>query len=130
MAEWVPPKINYWDTPRPVGGEDFKRIEGNTQYLKEQMDELAAHRLMGKKIVLIASGTATIADSDLLPKEIILNNARDGDFLIASTRFDWEIHYGRPFTSPLQNVYYLRLRLPSNFSRMTTSYQVIALRDA
>lgn len=122
MAEWVPPKIDYWDTPRPVGGEDFKRIEGN-------IDELATHRLMGKKIVLIASGTATITDSDLLPKEIILNNARNGDFLIASTRFDWEIHYGRPFTSPLQSVYYLRLRLPSNLSQMTASYQVIALRD-
>lgn len=33
MAEWIPPKIDYWDTPRPVGGEDYKRIEGNIQYL-------------------------------------------------------------------------------------------------
>ena len=38
MAEWIPPKIDYWNTPRPVGGEDYKRIEGNTQYLKEQVD--------------------------------------------------------------------------------------------
>lgn len=35
MAAWVPPKIDYWDTPRPVGGEDYKRIEGNTQWLRE-----------------------------------------------------------------------------------------------
>lgn len=40
MANWTTPKVDYWDTPRPVGGEDFKRIEGNTQYLKEQTDGL------------------------------------------------------------------------------------------
>lgn len=129
MAEWVPPKTN-WQAGDVPGAEDFNRIEGNMQHLKEQTDELA-HRLMGKKIVLIASGTTTITDSDPLPlKEIVLNNARDDDFLIASTRFDWEIHYGITFASPFQSVYYLSLRLPSGFSRMTASYQVIALRDA
>lgn len=40
MAEWIPPKIDYWNTPRPVGGEDFKRIEGNAEYLKEQTNYL------------------------------------------------------------------------------------------
>ena len=34
MAEWIPPKIDYWDTPRPVGGEDLKRIEGNIAALE------------------------------------------------------------------------------------------------
>jgi hypothetical protein len=123
---WQTPKTN-WQAGDIPGAGDFNRIEGNTQYLKEQTDGLSA-QLMGKKIVLIASGAATIADSD---RTIILNNARDGDFLIASTRFDWEIHYGRPTMIPPlpQPVYYLRLRLPSGFSQMTTSYQVIALRD-
>ena len=35
MAKWIPPKIDYWDTPRPIGGEDLKRIEGNIQWLGE-----------------------------------------------------------------------------------------------
>lgn len=40
MADWTTPKVDYWDTPRPVGGEDYKRIEGNTAYLKTQTDGL------------------------------------------------------------------------------------------
>ena len=35
MAEWIPPKIDYWDTPRPIGGGDLKRIEGNIKYLSD-----------------------------------------------------------------------------------------------
>lgn len=127
MAEWQTPKTD-WNVESVPGPGDFRRIEGNTQHLKEQTDELATHRLMGKKIVLIASGTATITDIDPSYKTIALNNARDGDFLIASTRFDWEIHYGS--LVPFLPVYYLSLRLPSGYSRMTASYQVIALRDA
>lgn len=57
MAEWVPPKINYWDTPRPVGGEDYKRIEGNLQYLKdhclfwyEPSDEILLESLSQKTV--------------------------------------------------------------------------------
>ena len=51
MAEWISPKIDYWNTPRPVGGEDFKRIEGNTQYLKEQTDELQGEVVKRARII-------------------------------------------------------------------------------
>lgn len=40
IVEWDPPKIEYWNEPRSVGGKDFKRIEGNTEYLKTQTDGL------------------------------------------------------------------------------------------
>jgi len=34
MAEWIPPKTN-WSVEDVPGLEDFKRIEGNLQYLKD-----------------------------------------------------------------------------------------------
>lgn len=82
MAEWVPPKIDYWDTPQPVGGEDYKRIEGNLQYLKDFSSPLPA--IPGNDYVLSAP-TARRVGSSYSPagvvKEFLL--PRWGEYLLS-----------------------------------------------
>ena len=47
---WIPPKTN-WQVEDVPGSEDFKRIEGNTQYLKEQTDELQGEVVKRAQII-------------------------------------------------------------------------------
>src|SRR5690554_6354266 len=42
MADWIPPKIDYCDTPRPVGQDDYKRIEGNIKWLYDYVHSFFA----------------------------------------------------------------------------------------
>lgn len=40
MGDWTLPRIN-WQAPNAVTAEDFNRIEGNIQYLKENLDKIS-----------------------------------------------------------------------------------------
>ena len=50
MAEWIPPKTN-WQAGDIPGAGDFKRIEGNAEYLKGQTDELQGEVVKRAQII-------------------------------------------------------------------------------
>lgn len=81
MAEWIPPKIDYWDTPRPVGGEDFKRIEGNTAYIKEQIDGLKSGSIKAGDASKLGGVVADAFDIFYEPSNDVILNMPTYDYI-------------------------------------------------
>lgn len=66
MATWRPPKTSYWVTPpaKVPGGEDFRRVEENTEYLKEKLDHSIGFVLPSDNILMSATAERRVTGPD------------------------------------------------------------------
>lgn len=74
MPEWIPPKTN-WSVEDVPGLEDFKRIEGNTEYLKEQVDGLKTGNIKAGNAEKLGNYTVSYFPRYILPSNDVILQA-------------------------------------------------------
>lgn len=96
MCAWLPPKTNWGQAGQTVPGAiDFNRIEGNTQYLKDEIDSHKA-----ECAVLLPKAGST-ANAILL--DIELTDKKKGSFRAAANNTGNMTINGKAFKKMLQH---------------------------